>query len=65
MDSTYWRKLDQNILDQIESDVYKYKHTREIILMGDLNARTGENIDHITNDSQKHLPLNEDYTVDI
>jgi exonuclease III len=63
--STYTRRLEENILDRIETDVYKYKNKGDIILMGDLNGRTGRNQDYIRNDSDRHLPLNEDYSIDI
>ena len=63
-ESTYSKRMDQNILDRIESDICKYKSKGEIILMGDINARTGTNIDHIANDESNYLPLDSDYTLD-
>lgn len=63
-DSTYSKRTDENILDHIESDIHKYKNKGEIILMGDLNARTGDNLDYIENDSDKHIPTDNDYKID-
>jgi len=57
-------RLEENILDRIENDVYKFKAMGDIILMGDFNGRTGTSPDFITNDSDKHLPLEENYPID-
>jgi len=63
-DSTYSKGLEQGILDQIETDIFKYKKVGATILMGDINARVGNNNDYIINDSIKHLPLDSDYILD-
>jgi endonuclease/exonuclease/phosphatase (EEP) superfamily protein YafD len=39
--SSYSRKLQDDILELIEKDISKYSNDGEIILAGDLNARTG------------------------
>jgi len=57
-DSTYSKSLKQEILDQIESDIYSFKLQGNIVLMGDLNARVGETPDFIDSDCDKHLPVN-------
>ena len=62
--STYTMRLEENILDRIETDVYKFKTKGEVIIMGDLNGRTGVLPDFIENDSDSHLPLSEDYNID-
>jgi len=62
--STYSQRLEMNILDAIESDIYKYKNMGEIILLGDLNGRVGLSPDFIANDSDKHLPMDDDYKID-
>ena len=39
--SSYSRKLQDDILELIKKDIYKYSNDGKIILAGDLNARTG------------------------
>lgn len=63
-DSTYSKRLNQNLLDQVETDIYNYKKEGEVILMGDLNARVGTSQDFIKNDSDNHIPLDNNYTLD-
>lgn len=63
--SSYTKRQEENILDRIETDTYKYKNMGDIILMGDLNGRVGTLPDYIENDNDKHLPLDEDYNIDI
>ena len=38
------------MFDQIESGVEKYKSLCKILIMGDLNSRTANEIDYITDD---------------
>jgi hypothetical protein len=40
--STYTHSLEENILDILEEDITKYAVDGDIILMGDINARTGD-----------------------
>lgn len=63
-DSTYSKRLQENILDSIETDVYKYKEKGDVLLMGDLNARVGHGEDYIGNDNDKYIPLHEGYVLD-
>ena len=63
-DSTYSKRIDYNILDQIERETFQYQTKGEIIIMGDINARTGINPDFIANDNHDHLPLEIPYTLD-
>ena len=46
-ESTYSKRLEINLLDQIETDIFSYKKTGDVILMGDLNARVGNCKDFI------------------
>lgn len=62
--STYTKRLEENILDCIETDIYKHKALGEIILLGDLNGRVGTLSDFIINDDDQHVPLGDDYTID-
>lgn len=63
-DSTYSKRQEQNILDNIESEIFSFKQKGAVILMGDLNARVGTNTDLIVNDSERYLPLGDNYTLD-
>lgn len=63
-DSTYTKRMENNILDLIETDIFKFKKSGEVILMGDFNARVGSLKDYIPNDTDKHLPLDDDYILD-
>jgi len=50
--STYTQSLDEEILDILEKDIETYSKSGQIILAGDLNARTGdEQLDLIEQDS--------------
>lgn len=62
--STFSKKLDYNILELIESDVIKYSEKRKIFLTGDFNARTATENDFIQLDSDKHIPLYNNYVSD-
>ncbi|VDI29247.1 Hypothetical predicted protein [Mytilus galloprovincialis] len=62
--SSYYRKLNYNILEMIENDIVKYSQSGKIMIAGDLNARTACEIDHIQMDSDKHIPLFDNYKCD-
>ena len=64
-DSSYSQKLQYDILDQVENDIRKLKTSGEILILGDLNARTGNSADYIQNDTSNYLPLDDEYTLDI
>jgi exonuclease III len=50
--STYTQSLNEEILDILEKDIETHSKSRQIILAGDLNARTGdEQLDLIEQDS--------------
>jgi len=57
--TSFTKKLNYNILELVENDVIKYSEKGHIILAGDLNARTSNDLDFINMDSDKHLPLND------
>ena len=62
--SPYIQKLNYDILDCLEQDILKYKDLGNIILTGDLNARTGSESDLIVDDNSDFLPIFEDYPID-
>ena len=65
--SSYSKKQNTDILEQIEQDIiHKYSNLGDIILTGDLNARTGTGLDYIKRDSASHIPISNDaYSVDV
>ena len=50
--------------ENLEWEVSYFQEKGDVILMGDLNARTGEMNDWIALDQTDNLPLPYDYTVD-
>jgi hypothetical protein len=65
--SSYTKQSNDDILDSIERDIVsKYMNNSDIILCGDLNARSCSEPDFIQHDSyEDHVPVNEDYECDI
>ena len=65
--SSYAKQSNDDILDSIERDIVsKYMKNSDIILCGDLNARSRSEPDFIQHDSyEDHVPVNEDYEYDI
>jgi len=63
-DSTYSKKLEYDILDEIEHETGKLKSKGDILILGDLNARTSNNLDFIPDDTHSHLPMHDHYTLD-
>ena len=49
--STYTQSLLEDIFDLIENDLAKYSEKGNILIMGDLNARTSDDNDFIQNNS--------------
>ncbi|VDI41162.1 Hypothetical predicted protein [Mytilus galloprovincialis] len=64
--SSYLHQSDDDVLDSIERDMTcTYKQLGDIILCGDLNARSGSEPDFIQNDVyDTHLPIYNDYDCD-
>jgi len=63
-DSQYLANLGVDILEQIQNSIIKYSKLGEIILMGDLNARTGHEVDFVQGDCDTALPLGLEYITD-
>jgi hypothetical protein len=63
-DSSYLAGLDVDLLEQVHNSVSKYTTLGQIILMGDLNGRTGRELDFISRDNDKPLPLDLPYVSD-
>ena len=55
----------KDILDQVEDVVNKLKEKGEVILCGDFNSRIGQQPGMMKNDSNKFLPLPDDYESDV
>lgn len=55
--SSYTKKLDVDLIELIEKDISCFKQKGDVLICGDLNARTSTETDFIVNDSSFHLPL--------
>ena len=62
--STYANNMQQDLLDSLEKDISLYKTKGEVMICGDLNARTGSEPGFIINDGSDHLPLYQNYSID-
>jgi hypothetical protein len=62
--SQYLNKFGDNILNYIQEDCAKYSRVGEIVLTGDLNARTGIKPDFVVGDNDKNVPLDLNYIMD-
>jgi len=54
--STYSKRLEINCVDILEKDIQNFTPLGEIILLGDINARTACNADYLLNDTDKFIP---------
>ena len=64
--STYSRRSKEDILSLVKQDICKFQKDGDIMLLGDMNARTGTLGDFISDDSGQYLPVaNDIYTQDI
>jgi hypothetical protein len=63
-DSQYLASLGVDILEQINQGISKFSKMGHVILTGDLNARTGSELDLITGDNDMALPLDFQYIKD-
>ena len=55
--SLYSRALDLDYFDVLEKEITDFSRQGQIILGGDLDARTGSLPDFITEDNDDHIPL--------
>jgi exonuclease III len=62
--STYTARTGDTVLDEISNDVSKYSQIGDVVICGDLNARTGKKLDYIIGDDDTHLPSHIPYDVD-
>ena len=62
--SSYSKSINYDILELIEKDLTKYKAKGEVMICGDFNARTASEVDFISQDSPKYLPLFDSYKND-
>ena len=61
---SFQSNLDSDSLEAIIRDINIFKNNGNVFICGDLNIRTGEDPDFITNDSDKHVPLDPSYIID-
>ena len=62
--STFYKTRGENTLMYIETDIMKYGNIGSVILLGDLNARTGVELDYIANDTDAYMSNNKSYIID-
>ena len=62
--STFSQKHENDILDTLEEDLRCFCNLGEVVLLGDLNARTSNDCEIIENDSDKFLPPHLNYQQD-
>jgi hypothetical protein len=63
-ESLYLAGLPFDLFERVQSSINKYAALGNIVLMGDLNGRTGNELDYIAQDSDKMLPLDLPYITD-
>ena len=62
--STYYQKCQQDTWEYIEQGIVKYSALGNILICGDLNARTGSQLNFIQNDEQCNISENLYYELD-
>jgi exonuclease III len=62
--SRYYKDRNQDTLEYIESDIVKYSNMGHVMLIGDLNARTGIENDYVLHDANNMLLNNVSYDID-
>ena len=62
--SSYSQGLDYDILDCVEKEMMLYMSQGDVLLCGDLNARTSCENDFILRDSSKFIPMYSNYVSD-
>jgi hypothetical protein len=63
-ESSYFTKINYNILNCIHGNIMEYKNIGDVILLGDFNGRTGTMEDWVTDDTISHLPIEDNYITD-
>lgn len=48
----------------IDKEIVYYSDLGKIMIIGDLNARTGQKLDYLEGDDCRYIPVDDDYTVD-
>lgn len=62
--STYNIQQVVDIIDLLQNDIQEFSSKGDIIVCGDLNARTGNAMDFIQEDSDQYIPLSDNYFID-
>ena len=63
--SSYTQSLENDLFELIENDITNYSQKGDVIIMGDLNSRTGCESDFIADeDNDPNIPLFENHTPD-
>lgn len=62
--SSYSRSLNYDVIQLIEEDCCELSKNGDILICGDLNAKTGNDLDFIQDDNPSYTPEAEDYSQD-
>jgi hypothetical protein len=57
--SPYVKNLDYDIFEKLQEDISLYSGDGNVILAGDLNAKTNTMRDYVTDDGDSHTPIND------
>ena len=63
--STYFRKIEYDIFNNLYNEIESFKISGEVILIGDLNGRVGTLKDNIQFDQSLYIPVGNDYKSDL
>ena len=58
LDSCYTKKLEYDILDKVEEYILKFNKEGDVLLAGDLNAKTNIENDFVSDMQDDHSPIN-------
>ena len=59
MTTAYYKNLDYDIFQELESDISFYRSKGNVILAGDFNAKTNQDCDYVLDLQDEHSPINE------
>ena len=57
-------KSDSDTIEAVFRDMNLFNNTGQVLMCGDLNARTGSEIDFIIDDTDKHIPIDPQHVID-
>jgi hypothetical protein len=55
--------FDKEIFDELEKDINQFSSRANVVILGDLNARTGKTNDSLSNEGNKHIQDQSEYSL--